>query len=90
MECINYDENSRSGDVAAVDNGSCLVCKPYIHYRTFVCTTELKRRAANYSGTFSAVDGVFETVRDRGIFKSHSKNQHRLLLFLSLSGCDRA
>ena len=60
MECINYDENSRSGGVAAVSNGSFLVCKPYIHYRTFVCTTELKRRAANYSETGVGVGGGME------------------------------
>ena len=64
MECIKYDENSRSGGVAAVDNGSVLVCKPYIHYRTFVCKTELKRRAANYSETLRARGGVIETVLD--------------------------
>ena len=49
--CFDYDKNSRSGGVAAVSNDSFLVCKPYIHYRTFVCTTELTRRAANYSET---------------------------------------
>ena len=39
--------------------------------------------------TLRAVDGVFERVLDRRIFKSHSKGQHSLLLFFSLSGCDR-
>ena len=63
MECINYDENPVSGAVAAVDNGSGLVCKPQMHYRTFVCTTELKRRAANYSETCAGVGGGgFESV----------------------------
>ena len=83
VECINYDENSRSGGVAAVDNGSGLVCKPYTNYRTFVCTTELKRRAANYSETAVGDLKWGFWVWDRGIFKSHSRSQHSLLLFLS-------
>ena len=51
MEQLNCYEIPSSGAVAAELNGSVLVCKPFIHYRTFVCTTELKRRAANYSET---------------------------------------
>ena len=57
LEQLNCDKNPVSGGVAAVDNGSCLVFKTYIHYRTFVCTTELKRRAANYSETGVGVEG---------------------------------
>ena len=51
LEELNWDQNSLSGSVAAVNNGRGLVCKPWTNYRTFVCTTELKRRAANYSET---------------------------------------
>ena len=57
MEQLNCYEILLSGAVAAVDNGSGLVCKPLKHYRTFVCTTELKRRAANYSETWAGVGG---------------------------------
>ena len=52
-----------SGAVAAVDNGSGLVCKPYNLYIFLVLTNELKRRAANYSETGAGGwGGGFESV----------------------------
>ena len=64
LEAQNCSNNPRSGVVAAVTNGSGLVCKPYANYRTFVCTTELKRQAANYSETGVGVGGGdFERAR---------------------------
>jgi hypothetical protein len=65
MEQLNCYEIPLRGEVAAELNGNFLVCKPYIHYRTFVCTTELNRRAANYSETGTGGGGDVLSVGDK-------------------------
>ena len=60
LEAQNPFDESYSGAVAAVNNGRGLVCPPSMHYRTFVCTTELKRRAANYSETLPYLTEAIE------------------------------